>query len=571
MAYDDDLVDPYTYARMPDDTGPTPLQNAQDEADIRSRIGELPETLKQAAAGGDNYSVPIAPPPDRLVGSGQPADAAPATGMAGVKMPADAAPDAVGFTVGDPADFASSGSNASIVGELGSGLARGFKHTAAEVGDLAATAASKTGDWTDTTWLKNLGSTISDYDKGLTKVDPSAISSMTMAQARAKGVMTAWLVGKAAEQAVPLTSIIAMGTAMPLAPIIYGAAVGANEEAKNPDATGGSVATAAIGNAAMMGMPIHILQSAVGQTFFKKLAADVLGFAGLGAAGEFQEPATKAARGEGFEMPSLGQLGEGAVIGGMSGAMARPAQVGVNAVSRMLGRGKAGQPPPPVDADVQAATQQALPPPSPENRPDVMNVPPTGPDQMSSSDIIPPAAGTLDRPGDIAAANVDPDSERRRCASCCRRHRTRTARRRRTWSTCRRPDQVRCRRRILSRPRLGAWTTLRLRHPLLRHQDRSRCRRRRLPPRCRRLGPRTARRRRPRRARRCLWHPRQDRCLPPISCHPRLVRWTTPRRRCSSWPCRRPTGRRQSTCRAGYQGRPTPSRPRRGRWTTRRM
>jgi hypothetical protein len=323
------------------------------------------------------------------------------------------------------------------------GAVRGLAHMGGEAGRLLGTAMRKTGQWTEQQWLQEGAKAVDDFS---TQTEEAAakkypLGSMSMKDAYDKGQIWPWIAGKASEQVLPIGAILGMAKLTgPFGPILYGALVGANEEARKDDATPQSIASGSVMGAASMGLPLGIAKAVQGQGLLTRVLGGIAGFAGLGAAGTFEEPVQKVVRGGQFEAPTRAQVLEGAVVSAPAGALAAfgtgararqatRAQVlegavvsapagalaafGTGARARQAPPPTADTRPPAVDPAVATATRLALPPPSPENRaplglpaptlenrpptPDVINVPPEG-GQVSSADIIPPPAGTVDRP-----------------------------------------------------------------------------------------------------------------------------------------------------------------------------
>jgi hypothetical protein len=413
-------------------------QDAAEAQQARDIAASRP--LPMQAIGGTNIQVPLQPGEDQVLPPYQ-APAAPAPDATQPPPAAAPTPDQTpakpppppgwdvdtwnnGFTLGRPEDVAPPPAP-SIGGAVVGGLERAGADILNEAGGLVGTTLRKVGQWTSQEWLQKAGDALDDFDKQTKKAadDANPVGDLSVKDAWDQGKIMPWIVDKVSEGTVNVGSLIALGTVTKgIGPVVYGALTGANDEAKNPNATVASVLEAGVKGGVTMGMPSVVAATTAGMGFFVKLLAQAGEFGGLGALQSYVDPLTNLLRTDGkYEAPTAGQvatnvatsvaMSPAAVVAGklLHGEPAKPGETGETQNPVNGGAPAEGTSAATVDPDVAAATQLALPPPSPGNRPPVINVPPTGADQVSRADIIPPPEGTVERPP-LKTGDADTDA-----------------------------------------------------------------------------------------------------------------------------------------------------------------
>ena len=399
-----------------------PNQEAEDQL-VQSRTRQpndesLPPSMARVMAIGGAPTSALAPPPpaqpppaptggeDQVIpppGS-QPAQQRPAPGEL--------------FTLGSAEDTPPP-PPAGVLSSFAGGLERGGAALHGQIGRVVSTVLRKTGEWTDQDWLKAgadaLDKVTTDVDEGATKV--GTVGDMSIAQAWKTGNFMNLIAEKVGE-GLPVGALaVAAGSISPMIPIIYGVVTAGNDEARKPDATAASVLSQATIGGASMGLNLKIAQSFAGKQFVARALAQAGELGVFGAVTPFADQITEALHtgSQGYQAPSAEQVGS-SVLGSVAMTPAlmgaqrllhgpqgpRPAVKTEGGTETLPSEGN-------VDPDVGAATKLALPAPSPENRPPIMFTMPTGPEQISGSDIVPPTPGTPNYPerpidADVGAA-----------------------------------------------------------------------------------------------------------------------------------------------------------------------
>lgn len=415
--------------QTPEPSEAQPNQEAEDQL-VQSQTRQpndesLPPSMARVMAIGGTPASALAPPsPPPSAQPPAPPPSAPTGGEDQVIPPAGAQPaqqrPAPGelFTLGSAEDTPPP-PPAGVLSSFAGGLERGGAALHGQIGRVVSTVLRKTGEWTDQDWLKAgadaLDKVTTDVDEGAKKV--GTVGDMSIAQAWKTGNFMNLIAEKVGE-GLPVGALaVAAGSISPMIPIIYGVVTAGNDEARKPDATAASVLSQATIGGASMGLNLKIAQSFAGKQFVARALAQAGELGVFGAVTPFADQITEALHtgSQGYQAPSAEQVGS-SVLGSVA---MTPALMGAQ---RLL-HGPQGPSPAvkteggtetlpsegEVDPDAAAATQLALPAPSPENRPPIMFTMPTGPDQVSGSDIVPPTPGTPNYPerpidADVGAA-----------------------------------------------------------------------------------------------------------------------------------------------------------------------
>lgn len=265
-------------------------------------------------------------PEDQIVGAPVPQAARPEP------IPAGQTPQAAGYGtpvpiweyLGRPPPPAPEPEKPGIVSSIKAGAAEFAATEVKHIANLAGSAARTIGGWTGSETAQKAGDAIDGWAQGLEDAASGIVPERTITEAYQKdGIsgVTNWLAQKGTSAGLSLAEYSALFTINPFAAAGYLGLVGANQEARKPDATPASVAAAGATNVVLgLGGPAIMAKTPMAKTMAGMVVREGALMAGFGAAQQAADEVPDAIKSGQFAMPSFAAMSQDALVNGLLGA-----------------------------------------------------------------------------------------------------------------------------------------------------------------------------------------------------------------------------------------------------------